>query len=80
MSNEASVIENWDDEDPEAIAAEVLQEKLVDAMIPGYVVEFDPQEATNAGAFIEDALSEQDAAESTADLVDAAGMQPPSDA
>ncbi|GAW47551.1 MULTISPECIES: hypothetical protein [Pseudomonadota] len=53
---------------PAADAA--LQEKLEDAMIPGYQVEFDPLEAEKAGAFFEDALSEQDAEESTADLLD----------
>ena len=30
---------------------------------PGYEVEFDPEEAELAGAFVEDALSEQDAME-----------------
>lgn len=38
--------------------------KLVDAMTPGYRVEFDPFEAERAGAFMEDALSEADAVES----------------
>ncbi|EMK3344976.1 MULTISPECIES: conjugal transfer protein TraD [Vibrio] len=47
-----------------------LQEKLEDAMTPGYQVEFDPLEAEKAGAFVEDALSEMDAEESTADLLD----------
>ena len=40
-------------------------------MIPGYQAEFDPDEAEQAGAFVEDALSEQDAAESDVDLVEA---------
>ncbi|EGQ8484966.1 conjugal transfer protein TraD [Vibrio diabolicus] len=51
-------------------ADEALQEKLEDAMTPGYQVEFDPMEAEKAGAFVEDALSEEDAEESTADLND----------
>jgi hypothetical protein len=51
--------------------AEVLREKLTDALTPGYQTEFDPDEAERAGAFVEDALSEQDAAASTADLVEA---------
>ena len=51
--------------------AAVLYEKLADAMTPGYQAEFDPEEAEQAGAFVEDALSEQDAAESDIDLVDA---------
>jgi hypothetical protein len=33
-------------------------------MTPGYQAEFDPEEAERAGAFVEDALSEQDATES----------------
>ena len=52
-------------------AAEALLEKLADASTPGYQVEFDPEEAERAGAFIEDALSEQDAMESSVDLLDA---------
>lgn len=46
-------------------------EKLDDALNPGYQAEFDPDEAEQAGAFVEDALSERDAAESDIDLVDA---------
>jgi hypothetical protein len=46
-------------------------EKLDDALNPGYQAEFDPDEAEQAGAFVEDALSERDAAESAIDLVDA---------
>ena len=57
--------------DDEANAADALREKLADAMTPGYQVEFDPDEAERAGAFVEDALSEADAAESGIDLVDA---------
>ena len=56
--------------DDQANAAGALREKLLDAMTPGYQAEFDPDEAEQAGAFIEDALSEQDAAESDIDLVD----------
>jgi hypothetical protein len=51
--------------------ARVLAEKLTDALTPGMVVEFDPEQAEQAGAFVEDALSEQDAAESSLDLVNA---------
>ena len=58
--------------DDSANAAEALRDKLTDALTPGYQVEFDPDEAEKAGAFAEDALSEQDAAESDIDLVDAA--------
>lgn len=58
--------------DDAASAAAVLRDKLTDLLIPGYSVEFDPDEAEQAGAFQEDALSEQDAAESCLDLVDGA--------
>lgn len=52
-------------------ALEALHEKLVDALTPGYQAEFDPDEAQQAGAFAEDALSELDARESDIDLLDA---------
>jgi hypothetical protein len=48
----------------------VVAEKLADAMTPGYVAEFDPDEAEQAGAFIEDALTEEDAIESATDAAD----------
>lgn len=51
----------------EATAAEALREKLADALVPGFHAEFDPDEAAAAGAFAEDALSEEDAAESGLD-------------
>lgn len=54
-----------------ANADAALRAKLDDAMTPGYHVEFDPDEAERVGAFVEDALSEEEAAESGADLVDA---------
>lgn len=62
---------NQADENIEKSTAEVLREKLDDAMTPGYQAEFDPEEAEMVGAFVEDALSEQDAIESGLDLVDA---------
>jgi hypothetical protein len=37
-------------------------------MIPGAIVEFDPDEAERIGAFQEDALDEADALESSIDL------------
>ena len=49
-------------------AVDVLAEKLIDAMIPGAMVEFDPDEAERIGAFQEDALDEDDAIESSIDL------------
>lgn len=47
-----------------------IAEKLADAMTPGYVAEFDPEEAEQAGAFVEDALSAEDAIESAVDAAD----------
>ena len=46
---------------------EVITDKLLDAEIPGFQAEFDPIEAERLGAFKEDALSEQDALDSTID-------------
>ena len=46
---------------------EVITDKLLDAEIPGFQAEFDPLEAQMLGAFTEDALSEQDALDSTID-------------
>jgi hypothetical protein len=54
-------------------ALEAIRDKLIDAMTPGYQVEFDPVEAERVGAFEEDALSEADALESALDLWDANG-------
>ena len=51
-------------------AGDAISDKLADALTPGYQAEFDPDEAERAGAFIEDALTEQDAAESGDDLAD----------
>jgi len=51
-------------------AAAALRAKLTDILVPGYEVEFDPDEAEQAGAFKEGALSLQDAAESCLDLLD----------
>jgi hypothetical protein len=50
---------------------DTLHEKLADATTPGFQVEFDPDEADRAGAFVEDALSEQDAIASSDDMTDA---------
>lgn len=48
---------------------EIIQEKLLDAEISGFQAEFDPLEAERLGAFKEDALSEEDALDSTIDYV-----------
>ena len=73
--NDVTFAERADDQanaaDDQPNAAGALREKLLDAMTPGYQAEFDPDEAEQAGAFVEDALSEQDAAESDVDLVEA---------
>jgi len=49
---------------------ELLNSKIEDASAPGYQSEFDPAEAERAGAFVEDALSENDALESAMDLTE----------
>ena len=51
-------------------ASQALREKLEDMETPGYVVEFDPDEADLVGAFLEDAMSEEDARESAIDLLE----------
>lgn len=61
--------------DNEADKAKTLDEKLVDPLTPGQHVEFSPEEAEQAGAFIEDAISEEDAMESDTDLKDATIME-----
>ncbi|MBI8082666.1 conjugal transfer protein TraD, partial [Pseudomonas aeruginosa] len=50
--------------DDDAAGREAVREKMADALTPGFQVEFDPDEAERVGAFVEDALSEQDAAAS----------------
>lgn len=48
--------------------SDAVLEKLEDAAtVPGFQSEFDPVEAEKAGAFEEDALSEEDAIESSID-------------
>jgi hypothetical protein len=61
---------NVDTEVDSALAVDtvdVVAVKLLDAMVPGAVVEFDPDEAERLGAFNEDALDEADALESRID-------------
>lgn len=45
-----------------------ISEKLIDLLTPGLNIEFSPDEAVKAGAFVEDALSEDDAQESSLDM------------
>lgn len=59
-----------DDAMSSAAASAALREKCIDILIPGYEAEFDPDEAEQAGAFVEEALSAEDAAESSLDAVD----------
>jgi hypothetical protein len=44
--------------------------KLADAHSPGFLVDVDPDEADILGAFVEDALTEQDAMDGCVDLLD----------
>ena len=59
---------NEDEDEGDEASAAALREKLTDALTPGYQAELDPDEADMAGAFVEDALSESDAFESSMDL------------
>lgn len=56
--------------DDNAAVDAAVREKLADAETPGYQAEFDPEEAERAGAFVEDALTEEDAIESAWDSAD----------
>lgn len=53
--------------DAAATARDPEIEKLIDAQVPGFTAEFDPDEATRLGAFREDAVSEADALASAID-------------
>jgi hypothetical protein len=55
------------EENREVTPEEIIEQKLREAEIPGREVEFDPDEAERI-AFREDALSDDDARESVADL------------
>jgi len=57
--------------DDKALLDEMIDAKMADAMTPGFEAEFTPEEADRAGAFFEDALSEEDAKESAIDLIEA---------
>ena len=46
---------------------DVTEEKLQDLMTPGFVAEVSPEEAEIMGAFVEEALSEDDAKEAACD-------------
>lgn len=57
--------------DTESTTQRIVYDKLNDALTPGAQIEFSPNEAFMAGAFLEDALSEEDARESDIDVQDA---------
>lgn len=46
---------------------DVMSEKFEDLVIPGFLVEVSPIEADLMGAFVEDALNEEDAMEAIYD-------------
>lgn len=52
----------------EMTQSELVDKKLNDAMVPGFVVPMDPDEAEMAGAFEETAMSLEDALESSNDI------------
>ena len=54
----------------------IVIEKLGDAMTPAIEVEFTPEEAENVGAFTEDAMSEEDAADSVGDAAEVGEAAP----
>lgn len=66
-----------DEGDHAAVTPDTVKEKLNDMLTPGYQAEFDPEEAESAGAFFEDALSEDDALASAHDLAHTAPHSPP---
>ncbi len=52
---------------PDVVDDEVLKQKLADVDVPGFEATFDPDEAEQLGVFEENALSEDDAKESSID-------------
>lgn len=62
--------------DDEANANDVVKQKLSDIGTPGYQAEFDPAEAEKAGAFEEDAITEEDALEASSDSPEIENMSP----
>ena len=68
FENDKVIAEEVLGESRENIVQETINKKLDDTMIPGFVADFDPEEAELAGAFHEDALSERDAQDSVVDI------------
>ena len=48
---------------------ESIEEKCALLSVPGLQVKFDPEEAEQCGAFMEDALSEEEAADASQDVI-----------
>lgn len=48
----------------------LVYEKMNDALTPGFYAEFDPDEAQQVGAFLEDALTIHEASDSCSDSED----------
>ena len=62
------------DERPEAkarVLEETVRQKLIDVLTPGFTAVFTPDEAELAGAFVEDAMSEDDVLAAPLELPDA---------
>ncbi|MGL4447801.1 MAG: hypothetical protein ACRCYV_09515 [Aeromonas sp.] len=72
----SDVLDTWQPADELTLLKEVVEQKLMDAQLtPGLIVEFTPEEADYAGAFFEDALSFEDAYESSIDIL--GPLEPP---
>lgn len=56
--------------DKETARRAVIRAKMIDVLTPGFAASFDPEEAWQAGAFVEDALSEEAALDGVLDLLD----------
>ena len=63
----SSIYTNGTRFDEEQAISETALEKIADAGVAGAVIDFSPEEAEAAGAFIETGLDEQDALESVLD-------------
>lgn len=57
------------DSENDGLDPEILQQKMLDAQLPGFKAQFEPLEAEMLGAFSEDALNENDALESAIDIL-----------
>ena len=55
--------------DEAATQRESVEEKCALLSVPGLQVEFDPEEAELCGAFIEDALGEEEAVDASQDVI-----------